>query len=161
MRSLLAASLVVAAVPAFAHAAERGTAKATVAGKAVTIEYGRPELKGRDMLAQATVGTPWRMGADAATTLTTEAGLSFGATKVPAGEYVLRATKGEGDKWTMNVHKKGSSGAGEKVADVPLAPSKLDASVEAFTIDLTGSGKEGTLALKWGTTALGTRFTAE
>ena len=161
MRTLLVASLVVAAAPAFAHAAERGTAKVVVAGKTVSVDYGRPELKGRDMLAQAKVGTPWRMGADAATTLVTEADLSFGAAKVPAGEYVLRATKGEGDQWTVNVHKKEGGGTGDKVADVPLAPSKLDASVEAFTIDLTGAGKEGTLALKWGTTALTTRFTAE
>lgn len=161
MRTLLVAAIAVAAVPALAHAAERGTAKATLAGKTVTIDYGRPELKGRDMLAQAQVGTPWRMGADAATTLVTETALSFGGTKVPAGEYVLRATKGEGGLWTMNVHAKGASGAGDKVADVPLAPSKLDASVEAFTIDLSGSGKDGALALKWGTTALSTRFKAE
>jgi hypothetical protein len=159
MRSLLVASLVAAALPALA--AERGTARATVAGKAITIDYGRPELKGRDMLAQAQVGTPWRMGADAATTLATEAILSFGSAKVPAGEYVLRATRGEGDQWTMNVHRRAASGAGEKVADVPLSTSKLDASVEVFTIELTGSAQKGTLALKWGTTALGTTFSAE
>jgi hypothetical protein len=159
MRSIFAVSLALAvAAPVFAHAAERGTAKATLGGKAVTIDYGRPELKGRDMLAQAQPGTPWRMGADAATTLVTEANLSFGAAKVPAGEYVLKATKGEGDAWTMNVHKKGG---GEKLVDVPLTASKLDASVEAFTIDLTGAGKDGTLALKWGTTSLGAAFKAE
>ena len=161
MRALVAFSIVAAAVPALAQAAERGTAQATVAGKAVTIDYGRPELKGRDMLAQASVGTPWRMGSDAATTLTTAADLSFGALKVPAGEYVLRATRGEGDAWAMNVHQKTESGTGDKVADVPLKASKLDASVEAFTIDLAGQGKTGTLTLKWGTTALGTTFTAE
>lgn len=159
MRSVFAVSLALAvAAPVLSHAAERGTAKANVGGKAVTIDYGRPELKGRDMLAQAQPGTPWRMGADAATTLVTETNLSFGAAKVPAGEYVLKATKGEGDTWTMNVHKKTG---GDKVADVPLTVSKLEASVEAFTIDLAGTGKDGSLALKWGTTALGASFKAE
>lgn len=161
MRSLLAVSFVVAALPVLAHGAERGSARATVGGKAVVIDYGRPELKGRDMLSQAKAGTPWRMGSDAATTLSTAANLSFGAVKVPAGEYVLRATKGENDAWAMNIHKKEATGAGEKVGDVALTTSKLDASVEAFTIDLTGTGKDGKLALKWGTTALGTSFTAE
>lgn len=161
MRALVIASMVAAVSPSLAHAAERGTASATVAGKAVSIEYGRPELKGRDMLAQAQVGMAWRMGADAATTLKSDANLSFGAVKVPAGEYVLRATKAAGDAWWLNVHEKGASGTGDKIADVPLATSKLDASVEAFTIDLAGKGKDGTLTLKWGTTALGTSFTAE
>ena len=74
--ALLAAAVVVAA-PAFAQN-PRGEAKASVAGKTVAIDYGRPSLKGRDMLGQAQVGQSWRMGADAATGLKTEADLSFG-----------------------------------------------------------------------------------
>lgn len=153
--ALLAAALA-AAMPAFAHGADRGEAKATVAGKMVTIEYGRPSLKGRDMLAQAQIGQSWRMGADAATTLKTEADLKFGGTAVPKGDYVLKATKLAEDKWELNV----TNADGSAVASVPLASQKLDENVETFTIELAGKGSEGEFTMKWGTTALKTGFSA-
>jgi hypothetical protein len=155
--ALLGAALFVAA-PVFAQNS-RGEAKATVAGKAVTIDYGRPSLKGRDMLGQAQVGQSWRMGADAATGLKTDADLSFGEVRVPKGEYVLTATKVAADKWQLNVLSKSEERA--KVADVPLTVSKLDASVEQFTIELKGDQDKGELVLRWGTTALGTSFTGK
>jgi Protein of unknown function (DUF2911) len=155
--ALVGAALVVA-VPAFAQN-PRGEAKATVAGKAVTIDYGRPSLKGRDMLGQAQVGQSWRMGADAATSLKTDADLSFGDVKVPKGEYVLTATKLGADQWQLNVLSKSEERT--KVADVPLTASKLDASVEQFTIDLKGDKDKGELKLLWGTTALGASFTGK
>ena len=71
----------------------RGEAKVTLAGKPIVVDYGRPSLKGRDMLGKATVGQEWRMGADTATTLKTPVALSFGSTQVPPGEYALRAKK--------------------------------------------------------------------
>ncbi len=142
--------------PAFAQAASgRGEAKATFAGKAVTIDYGRPSLKGRDMLAQAQVGQPWRMGANAPTALKTEAELSFGKVTVPKGEYVLTATKLAADKWQLNVLAEGKA-----IAEVPFAVETLPESVEQFTIDLTARGDKGELRLRWGTTALKTTFTA-
>jgi hypothetical protein len=155
--ALVGAALFVA-VPAFAQN-PRGEAKATVAGKAVTIDYGRPSLKGRDMLGQAQVGQSWRMGADAATSLKTDADLSFGDVKVPKGEYVLTATKLGADQWQLNVLSKSEERT--KVADVPLTASKLDASVEQFTIDLKGDKDKGELKLLWGTTALGASFTGK
>ncbi len=156
-RFTLAAIAVSLASSAYAQN-PRGEAKATVAGKAVAIDYGRPSLKGRDMLAQAQVGQAWRLGADAATSLKTDADLAFGSVKVPKGEYTLTATKVAVDQWQLNVLAKEG---GAKVADVPLASSKGDASVEQFTIDVTASGDKGDLKLRWGTTVLGTSFTAK
>ena len=117
-RIALAALAVAVAAPSFAQANPRGEAKATVAGKAVSIDYGRPSLKGRDMLGQAQVGQAWRMGADAATSLKTDADLSFGTVAVPKGEYILTATKVAADQWQLNVLAKADRA---KVADVPLA----------------------------------------
>lgn len=157
-RIALAAVAVAVAAPAFAQGNPRGEARATVAGKAVSIEYGRPSLKGRDMLGQAQVGQAWRMGANEATTLKTDAELAFGATRVPKGEYVLTATKLDTEHWQLNVLAKADRA---KVADVPLTSESLPQSVEQFTIELTGAGSKGGLKLSWGTTALGAAFTAK
>jgi len=157
-RMALAALALAVAGPAFAQGNPRGEAKATVAGKAVSIDYGRPSLKGRDMLGQAQVGQAWRMGADAATTLKTDADLAFGSATVPKGEYVLTATKVEADKWTLNVLSKADR---SKVADVPLTSAKTAGSAEMFTIDLEGEGSKGELRMQWGTTALKTDFTGK
>jgi hypothetical protein len=157
-RIALAALAVVVAAPAFAQGNARGEAKALVAGLAVSIDYGRPSLKGRDMLGQAQIGQAWRMGADAATTLKTDADLAFGAVNVPKGEYVLTATKVAADQWHLNVLGKADR---SKVAEIPLAQSKLDASVEQFTIALKGEKDKGELELHWGTTALKTAFTGK
>ena len=157
-RFLFVATVCALAAPAFPQANPRDEAKATVAGKAVSIEYGRPSLKGRDMLAQAQVGKPWRLGADAATTMTTEADLAFGDVKVPKGTYILTATKVEADTWHLNVLNKADRA---KVADVPLTARKTDEPVETLTIELKGEGDQGTFEMLWGHTALGATFTAK
>jgi hypothetical protein len=154
-RIATAVILLAAAVPAFAQN-PRGEAKATVSGKSVSIDYGRPSLRGRDMLAKAEVGTPWRMGADSATTLKTEADLDFSGVKVPKGDYTLQAVKAEADAWTLNVLGKDEA----KVAAIPLASSKLPASVEMFTIELKGEKEKGEFSMSWGTTAMKAPFTA-
>jgi len=153
-RFALAAAAVALAAPALAQN-PRGEAKAMVAGKTVAIDYGRPSLKGRDMLAQAQVGQPWRLGADSATTLKTETDLTFGDAKVPSGEYILTATKVDTDKWQLNVLAKDDR---SRVADIPLSQSKTDDSIEMFTIDLKGEGRKGTLKMTWGQTALSADF---
>jgi hypothetical protein len=143
--------------PSFAQANPRGEAKLSLAGKAIAIDYGRPSLKGRDMLAQAEVGKPWRMGADAATTLKTEADLAFGSALVPKGEYTLTATKLAEDLWQLNVTAKDKG----KVADVPLAAASLQESVESFTIELEADKDKGTFTMSWGTKAFSAPFTAK
>ena len=157
-RIACAAAVLAFAAPAFAQTNPRGEAKATVAGKAVSIEYGRPSLKGRDMLGQAQVGQAWRMGADAATSLKTDADLSFGAVNVPKGEYILTATKVAADQWHLNVLSKADR---SKVADVPLTSAKAAAPAEQFTIDLAGEGTKGTVKMTWGATLLQAAFTGK
>ena len=64
-----AAVLALTASSAFAESA-RGAASATVNGKKVTIDYGRPALKGRplgDLLKQLSEDRVWRTGDDQVT----------------------------------------------------------------------------------------------
>ena len=155
-----ALTLTLSLAAAMALPAERGLAKATVAGKAVSIDYGRPTLQGRDMLGRAEVGTPWRMGADSPTRLKSAATLTFGKGIVVApGEYVLTATKTGADEWQLDI-KKTDAGDATAVIEVPLVSKALPESVETFTIDLTGDKSGGELALKWGTKGLAASFTA-
>jgi hypothetical protein len=137
-------------------AGARGEATVTINGKKIAVDYGRPSLKGRDMLAQAKVGEAWRMGMNEATTLKTDADIAFGQKTVPKGEYVLTATKVDGEQWMLNILSKADR---SKVADVPLTTEKLPQSVEQFTIELAARDDSGTFRMSWGTVALGTTFT--
>lgn len=154
--SLVAVPSLAEAQPAAAAAADRGEAKLTLAGKNVVVEYGRPSLRGRDMLGQAAVGQVWRMGSNAATSLKTEADLSFGAASVPKGTYVLTAKKAAEDKWTLLISQND-----KVVQEVPLAGAKLEQSVETFTIELRGEKNAGEFEMKWGTTGFKAPFTAK
>jgi hypothetical protein len=132
----------------------RGEAKLELDGQAISIDYGRPSLRGRDMLGQAGVGQTWRMGADAATKLVTSAPLHFGETEVAAGEHVLRAKKVADDAWHMVI-----VGEADETQEVPFAASTGDESVEQFTIELVSAGDAaGEVVLSWGTVILRTPF---
>jgi hypothetical protein len=134
----------------------RGEAKVTLTGKPIVVEYGRPSLKGRDMLGQAAVGDEWRMGADSATTLKTQVTLRFGSAEVPAGDYVLKAKKVSATDWALKLDRDGQA-----AIEVPLKPSPLDKSVEMFTIDLAEERGQGVFRMSWGNLALAARFTAK
>jgi hypothetical protein len=155
IRNVLAVSLGLAAA-ATAQMNPRGEARVTLAGKPIVVDYGRPSLKGRDMLAKAEVGQEWRMGADTATTLDTPVSLSFGSTRVPPGEYVLRAKKVSDTDWVLKLERDGKA-----AAEVPLQGSPLDKSVEMFTIDLAEEKGQGVFRMSWGNLALATRFTVK
>jgi len=162
--TILCSLVALAATQAAAQANPRGEAKASLEGKSVAIEYGRPSLKGRDMLGEAQVGTPWRLGADSATKLDTQADLTFGDVKLPKGQYILRATKVADGQWQLNVHHPNAenpSSPGEKFADVALSSSKLPESVETFTIELRGDKDKGEFEMKWGTASMKASFSAQ
>jgi hypothetical protein len=134
----------------------RGEAKVTLAGKPIVVDYGRPSLKGRDMLGMAAVGDEWRMGADSATTLKTPVSLSFGSTVVAPGEYVLKAKKVSDTDWVLKLERDGKA-----AAEVPLKGSTLDKGVEVFTIDLAEEKGQGVFRMSWGNLGLAAPFTAK
>ncbi|HEV2444354.1 MAG TPA: DUF2911 domain-containing protein, partial [Candidatus Sulfopaludibacter sp.] len=73
------------------------TATATIAGKTLTIAYSSPRVKGREghifskdgLISHDPHYPVWRAGANAATTLKTDAELKIGDLIVPAGTYTL------------------------------------------------------------------------
>lgn len=123
----------------------------TVEGKKVSIEYGRPYLKGRTIGKDlAEFGKRWRMGADESTTLVTEAGLMIGTLNVPAGTYTLGAVPGE-KAWTLIVNKQtGQWGTEYKEAmDLGRVDMKVSSgpSVEQLTLEIAN----GQFTMHWGT----------
>lgn len=148
-----------------APAGDRGTASATFGSATVSINYGRPQLKGRDMLAQATDGMVWRMGMNEATEIKTDADLKFGETVVPKGTYSLWMKKVSSDQWHLVFNKKtGIWGtehpAADDFAEVPLTMATGADTVETFTVELSAANEtSGTLKAMWGTSVLSTDFT--
>jgi len=142
--------------------AERGKAEMKAGAGAITVDYGRPALKGRDMLSQLQEGSFWRMGMNQATVLTTPVDLAFGGTKVAKGAYSLWLKKsGEGFQLVFN-SQTGQWGTqhdpAKDVVSVAMAKSPLAAPVESFTIGLPPSAKGGALELSWGATKLAAPF---
>ena len=67
-------------------------ARTSINGKKVSIEYGRPTLKGRSLatlMKQLPPDRVWRAGSGPMTILGTEIDLMIGGKKVPAGNYSL------------------------------------------------------------------------
>ena len=58
--------------------APRGKAEATIKGKQLTIDYGQPSLKGRDIFAMVQPGMVWRLGMNQATQIETTGDLVVG-----------------------------------------------------------------------------------
>jgi hypothetical protein len=152
------------AVPASAQEGTRGKAEMKAGAGAITVDYGRPSLKGRDMLSQLQEGAFWRMGMNQATVLTTPVDLSFGATRVAKGAYSLWLKK-TGDAFQLVFNSQtGQWGTqhdpAKDVVSVAMTKAALASPVETFTIDLTPATNGGAFALSWGATKLSAAFDA-
>ena len=137
--------------------APRETVKVSFSGKSVEISYGRPALAGRDMLGRLQAGRPWRMGADSATVLKTEATLDFNGQTVEPGTYQLLALKTEEGNWRLLVRSEEDR---TNLAEVDCQSSKGDEQVESFTIELHAEGSQGEFKMAWDTLRVRTTFTA-
>ncbi|HVA00299.1 MAG TPA: DUF2911 domain-containing protein [Terriglobia bacterium] len=145
-----------------AHGNDQGQAKATVGRAHVSIEYGRPTLKGRDPMQMIQPGQMWRMGADSPTTIDSDQDLLFGNTRVPKGKHILLARLAEPGKWFLVVSTKSANQyePGAKLAEVPMKLVKATDPREELTIKLSVRGKQGFIEVDWGGSRLIASFTA-
>jgi hypothetical protein len=137
----------------------------TIDGANVSIEYGRPSLKGRvpGKDIDPYEGREWRTGADEATTLKTDKALKFGTLSLPAGTYTLY-TIPTGGTWHLVVSKKtGQWGVpypkGEDLGRAPMTLGKAPAAAEQLTFTVQDTPAGGTLHIDWGTTRASIPFT--
>ncbi len=169
MGGLSLAILLVAAQVAVGQGNPRGTSKLALNGKEVSVEYGRPSLKGRsveDMLSRLKAGDVWRLGADTSTTFSTATDLMVGDATVPKGDYSLWAQKEADGGWKLVFNKQhGQWGTQHDAAQdwvaVPLEQTKAAKPAEMVTIDLAQSGGGGALTIQWGDMSLATNFKAK
>ncbi|MCI0485105.1 MAG: DUF2911 domain-containing protein [Blastocatellia bacterium] len=132
----------------------RGTASLDLDGGKVSIDYGRPTLRGRDILSFLSAGEEWRMGADSATKLTSDLSLKFGDKVVPKGEYVLAAYRVEEEKWNLLIKTED----GSTIAQAPMTFQRVADSAEQMTIMLEKAEGGGKFMLHWGTFTLTANF---
>ncbi len=146
----------VGALPTLTQGQDRGEAKTTIGNAKVSIEYGRPSLQGRDLMKMMQVGSVWRLGANAATTITSDADLDFGGTRVAKGKHILLARLAEAGKWSLIVSNKGAFEfePGAKLAEIPLELREGKDSAEDLTITLTNQNGKGVVEIAWGTSRL-------
>ncbi|HEU4416861.1 MAG TPA: DUF2911 domain-containing protein [Candidatus Angelobacter sp.] len=144
-----------------------GVAEVSLKGKKITIDYGRPFLKGRKVGVElAPYGKVWRTGANEATALTTEIDLTIGGVKVPAGKYTLYTLPSEGT-WKLIINKQtGQWGTkydeSQDLARVDMTKSQLPEKVEEFTIAFEKKGDDtAELNLDWENTRVSVTVKAQ
>lgn len=145
----------------------RGMLEVTLSGGKVSIDYGRPEMKDRDMLAMAPAGFVWRFGSNKSTSFTTEADLMFGDQTLAKGSYSAWIKHLEGDSWSLIFNSEvgiwGAPGASREndVLEVPLMYSVENEMIERLTVRLMDREGQGYLGVAWGTHRLIVGFSAK
>jgi hypothetical protein len=178
LRKILYVFLVTVVTTAvLAQMAPRETATAQIGAAKVSVEYGRPSLKGRsfdELAAQLPADRMWRAGSEQITTLTTTGPVMIGGKMIPPGKYSLYVHCPEEGPYSLAVNKvlgqplkmlwseAPANLANEpwphmnyqeikasEVAMVPLSATEASESVDLFTVTLT-DGSPGKLSLAWG-----------
>ncbi len=124
-------------------------------GKAVTIKYSRPSMRGRKIYGGLVpFGQVWRTGANDATSLTTDTDLDIGGTTVPKGSYTIYTLPGQ-NNWQLIVNKQTGQWGTEydqkqDLARIPMKVGQLPSGLEIFTIALDKTGQSAAvLKLDW------------
>jgi hypothetical protein len=162
-----------------AQMAPRETVTAQVGAGKVSIEYGRPSLKGRtfdELISKLPDDRIWRAGSEQITTLTTEGPLMVGGKMIPPGKYSLYVHCPEGGTYSLAVNKtlgqplkKLWSAVPEdlasepwphmnyereirstEVARIPMKQSRVAGTVDLFTIKLEQTSNGAVFNMTWG-----------
>jgi hypothetical protein len=160
--------LVPSVLTAQMRASERGAVSQTIDGTTITIDYARPQVRGRDSLFGGVEhwGAVWTPGANFATTLETDRPIKLDGHPVAPGKYSLWLVI-QPEEWTMVIDPR------HKMYHVPYPDSTADQiryqvkpgtgpfnEMLTFTFENV-RGDEGTLFLRWGTTQVGFQVEVE
>lgn len=142
----------------------RDSAELILNGKHLSVDYGRPSMRGRKIMGSVVpYGKVWRTGANAATGFTTQTDLILGNVKLPHGSYTLYCLPSS-KQWKLIINKQtGQWGTvyNEKldVARIPLKKKTLVHAEEKLTITLERTDNtSGVMKLAWEKTQLSVDF---
>lgn len=141
----------------------RGADTASVLGATITLDYGTPSKRGRQIWGSLVeYGKLWRTGANRATHFSTDRPLRLGSLDVPAGDYTLYSIPAA-DGGTLIINRQtGQNGQqydeNQDLGRVKLTARPLAQPVEVFTISAREEGGRGLLALQWDRTEMVVEF---
>lgn len=141
----------------------RGADTASVLGATITLDYGTPSKRGRQIWGSLVeYGKLWRTGANRATHFSTDRPLRLGSLDVPAGDYTLYSIPAA-DGGTLIINRQtGQNGQqydeNQDLGRVKLTARPLAQPVEVFTITAREEGGRGLLALQWDRTEMVVEF---
>jgi hypothetical protein len=135
----------------------RDTVRATIGRAEVMVDYGRPLRRGRELLGGLVpLDRVWRTGANAATQLITNAPITLGGVRVPAGTVTLYTLPSASGVRLIINSMSGQWGtrydANMDLGRVPMQVTRSANDVEAFTVTIAPRGSnDGELTMEWGT----------
>jgi hypothetical protein len=169
---LISATLLASAAFAGNPQSPAAETSVTIAGKAITIKYSAPSMRGRKIFGDggqiSKDGTwpVWRTGADEATALHTDADLNIGGLDVPKGDYTV-FTLVNVNPWQLIINKQTKQWGLTYKQDmdlgrVPMTTTKPAAPIETFKITLSAAGgSKGKLQLEWENVIASVPFTVK
>ncbi|HEX2629198.1 MAG TPA: DUF2911 domain-containing protein [Chitinophagaceae bacterium] len=161
MKSLLFVIAALIMIPSFAQ--ERKSPHEAVTNGVVTVAYGRPYKKDREIFGKLEpYNKVYRVGADEATTISFTKKTKFGGQDVEPGIYTLFAVPTE-QEWTIILNGAlGQWGAysyeknkAKDVTSFKVPVTKLGSPIEQLTIRFA----DGSLVIEWDTTQVKIPFT--
>ena len=172
LRTALTVAAIIALLPPQARAqgypfSQRQHITQNIALTEISIEYGRPVARGRELFGKLVPwDTIWHPGADAATRITFKRDVLLEGQAVKAGTYSLWLIPRAHAPWTFivsraaNVSHLDYAGPGKDALRVDIAPetqSHLESMTWQFPIVLRD---DGILRFQWGTTSLSIKVKA-
>ena len=142
----------------------RDSVEISFAGKKISVNYGRPSMRGRTIMgALVPFNKWWRTGANEATAFVSQVDLIAGGDTIPRGSYTLYSMPSE-KQWKLIINKQTGQWGTVYNPDfdfvrIPLKKKMLKSSVEKFTIVLEKNGSNsGVMKLTWEKTELSWNF---
>ncbi|HEX5284389.1 MAG TPA: DUF2911 domain-containing protein [Bryocella sp.] len=132
-------------------------AEVTLDGKAITIHYNSPRMRGRKIVGELVpYGKVWRTGANPATSFVTDGNIKIGDLNVPAGKYTLYTLPAESG-WHLIINKQTGQWGTEYHQDqdlgrVPMRSRTLTSPQEDMSISFEHTTNNSTeLHVRWET----------